>query len=1523
MDNDIAIIGMSGRFPGSSNIDQFWENLKLGKESITFFSDQELLASGVDPSLLSDPRYVKAAATLDDIDLFDAKLFNIGPREAEVMDPQHRIFLECAWEALESAGYDPDRYTGTIGVYGGAGLNTYYLANLLGNRGVMESVGGIQVVISNDKDFVVTRASYKLNLRGPSVAVQTACSTSLVATHLACQSLLIGECDMALAGGVTIMIPQKNGYLYQEGGIASPDGRCRAFDENAAGGVVGSGIGIVALKRLKDAQTDGDNILAVIKGSAINNDGAMKVGYTAPSVEGQMKVIAEAQAVARIDSSTISYIEAHGTGTVIGDPIEVAALTQVFRASTDKKSFCAIGSVKTNIGHLDTASGIAGLIKTVLALKHKMIPPSLHFHRPNPQIDFQNSPFYVNTELRSWETTSNPRRAGINSFGIGGTNAHLILEEAPQLQAAPQSPGPHLLLLSERSDASLDAAASRLAQFLKDNPSVSLANVAFTLQEGRKPFSHRMCLVCSDLQEAIDALTTGSGTYRAVDVKSPPKVVFMFPGQGAQYVGMGSGLYDKQPRYREVIELCSDVACQESGIDLSLVLKAEADGRARELLKETMVTQIALFAVELGLARMWMSKGVRPEAMIGHSLGEYVAACVAGVMSDEQGARLVARRGRLMQEARRGGMLAVGMCEREARLMLEREGSSLQVGAVNGPSQCVLSGEMEEIAHMEELLERQGIGGKRLMTSHAFHSRHMEEVSKEYVKEVRGVRMREPEVRYVSNVSGKWASGEEINRPEYWGEQMREMVKYWDGLERIREEIAGRVMLEVGPGNVLSKIARQSYRGEGEEVISMLGAARGDEWTLLEAAGRMWTNGVEVDWQQMRDTGTKCRREMLPGHVFEREKYWIEVGRGEQARGPLGKREDISEWFYVPVWKETVALQNGKENSRRKVWMVVKGEGEDGAIGEEMAQGLEEAGEEVIRVIEGRKQEMRGGNEYRVRAGERKDYEGVMEELARQGKEPEKVVHTLVVRERKEGVRAEERISDEAERGFYSVVRLAQAIWKLGVGRKVDMVVLTSGVEDVSGEDEIEAERAMVTGACKVIPQEYPSISCRYIDIVPPTDNWRRKKLIEQLISEIRIWLSDAVVAYRGGRRWVQEYEAVKLGTVAEGAGLRQSGVYLITGGLGRVGMALGQYLARSVKAKLVITSRQGLPERSQWEEWIREHGEEDEVSRRIVGVRELEEIGAEVEVMKADVAEEEQMSEVVSSARQRFGRINGVIHAAGVTGEEFLRAIEEISPANCEWLFRPKTHGLLVLETLFRDSDLDFCFLLSSLSSVLGGLGFAAYCSSNIFMDAFAQKYSGAPGVRWISINWDGWQTSQDNSKNNNAFGATVTQFAITPAEGAVAFQRVLASSLMGRVVVSTGHLQSRIDQWIKSDSLRQPQRQTGKDSSLLHKRPELNQDYLAPRDELEQTIATIWQNLLGVEKIGVHDNFIELGGHSLLAIQVTSCLRDAFQVNVSIRTFFEKLTVAQQAEVIEEALIEEIEALSEEDAERFANKE
>jgi acyl transferase domain-containing protein len=880
LESEIAIIGMSGRFPGAGNVSAFWDNLLGGVETITTFTDEELIAAGEDPQAINHPDYVKARGVLENIEMFDAAFFGFTRREAEIMDPQQRMFLECAWEALEDAGYDSETYEGAVGVFAGVSVSRY-LFNLYSHPDLLKSVGHYQAVLGNDKDFLATRVSYKLNLKGPSVVVQTACSTSMVAVHMACQSLLLRECDMALAGAAAVKGLKKTGYVYHEGGITSPDGHCRAFDERAQGTVDSDGIGVVTLKRLTDALTDGDQIYAIIKSSAINNDGSLKVGYTAPSVEGQARAIVEAIALAEVEAEALTYVEAHGTGTPLGDPVEITALTKAFRESTQKKNFCAIASVKSNIGHLDTAAGVAGLIKTALALKHKMLPPSLHFTNPNPKIDFENSPFYVNSKLTEWKTDQTPRLAGVSSFGIGGTNAHVVLEEAPATGAPGKSRPWHLLMLSAKTATALDAATERLAEHLKQHPELNIADVAYTLQRGRRSFSQRRTVLCRDAAEAVAALQTPDPRRLQAHPKPPasPPVVFMFPGQGTQYVNMALELYGAEPLFLEQVDLCAELLKARLGLDLRDVLYPKEEAGAEETaaqLDQTALAQPALFVVEYALARLWTEWVGEPQAMIGHSIGEYVAACLAGVFSLEAALTLVAGRGRLMQNMPSGAMLAVALSEAELEPLLDER---LSLAAVNGHARSVVAGTNEAVEELQGRLAARGINSRPLRTSHAFHSGMMEPVLEPFTELVAHTALRPPTIPYISNVTGTWITAAEATDPGYWAQHLRRTVRFADGLSIFLKE-KGWALLEVGPGQTLSAMVNQHPDKEaGQVVLSSLGGAQAGQpemASVLSALGQLWAVGRQINWPRFYAQEQR-RRVSLPTYAFDRQRCWIDA----------------------------------------------------------------------------------------------------------------------------------------------------------------------------------------------------------------------------------------------------------------------------------------------------------------------------------------------------------------------------------------------------------------------------------------------------------------------------------------------------------------------------------------------------------------------------------------------------------------------------------------------------------------------
>ena len=1502
---DIAIVGMSCRFPGAGSTDEFWRNLRDGKESITLYSNEELEGLGVDAAALRNSSFVKAGSLIPNVDLFDARFFGYSPKEAEILDPQHRIFLECAWEALENAGYDANKYAGLIGVYAGMSLSTYLLYNLLAASSYLVSEDSFQVMLGNDKDFISTRVSYELNLKGPSIDVQTGCSTSLVAVHLAAQSLISYQCDMALAGGVSIQVPQRTGYYYQEGGISSPDGHCRAFDAKAEGTIFGSGVGIVVLKRLGDALADNDSIHAIIKGTAINNDGSSKIGYTAPSVEGQSQVISMAQLIAGIEPETITYVETHGTGTALGDPIEVRALTRAFQASTDKRQFCGIGSVKSNIGHLDAAAGVASLIKTTLSLKHKLIPPSLHFHSPNPKIDFENSPFYVNAQLARWDSPHSPRRAGVSSFGIGGTNAHVILEEAPERAASAQSRQWQLLVLSARTDSALDNATANLATHLKQNAEVNLADVAYTLQVGRKAFTHRRAAVCQSPEDAVSVLESADPQrlITGFEDSSDRQVVFMFPGGGAQYVGMGAGLYASEPVFAKEVDVCCEILRPWLGYDLRRMIYPDQHlyEQTSQRFNQTSVALPALFTIEYALAQLWMSWGVRPQVMIGHSMGEYTAACLAGIFSLEDALWLVLNRGKLFEELDRGAMLSVNMTEQEATEMMSEE---LSIAAINSARQCVVSGREEAIEEYARQLEKSGKEYRRIHIEVAAHSQMVEPILDRFEEIVAGMKKAEPAIEIISNVTGTWLTEEEAKSARYWRRQLRETVRFGEGIEELIKEW-GRVMVEVGPGQTLSTLVKLGGElGRGEVVINTMRHPydrQEDEVYLGQALGKVWMSGVDVDWEGYYRPERRKRVE-LPTYPFERQRYWIEAGEGRtettaRREQRKGKNKEISEWYYIESWKRSLTAGRKKKKEKEEggdkgLWLVMD---EETGIGEELVRRMREGGKEVERVRRGGRYEEEEGEGYRLRERERGDYLEMMMRLEERGKKIRHIVHLWGLVEGKEReIVEEERFDEEQRRVSYSVMYVAQGLMKEKATERVKMSVVTRGAVEVESVDVVEAEKATVLGASKVIEQESGNIEVRVIDI---GERESREKAIEEIETEIEGEGGEGVVAYRGGRRNVQEYKRVKL--EGEEEVLRQRGVYVIAGGLGGVGMIIGEYLAKEMKGRMVLVGRRGLPEREEWGRYEEEEGEESRERRLIKRIRRMEELGGEVIVKRGDVSREEEMREVIEETYKRYGELNGVIYAAGLAGMEALKLIPEVDEAEFDRHFQTKVYGLHALEKALKGRDLDFCLLMSSNAAILGGVGSLCYSAANTYMDAFAQSHNKRNEGRWISANWDGWLL-EDTGRLSSSYQTSLDQYAMTPDESVEAFRQIVSFAPPGQIIVSTGDLTSRLDLWIKGNAQKGATDAMNGDPDKHHPRPGLRTAFVPPSNETEEIIVKAWQDLLGINKLGIHDNFFDLGGNSLIGLKVIARLKKDLNIDLPMVALFEGPTISALAKVI-----------------------
>ncbi len=1445
---EVAVIGMAGRFPGAADIDAFWNNLEQGVESIHFFSDEELEKNGIKPEMYNDPDYVNARGVLEGIDHFDASFFGYTPKEAEVMDPQVRLFHRYAWMTLENAGYDPGVYDGLIGLFAGAAPNFGWQAQVE-LSGKQDHLGQFITNQLADKDFLGGRVSHRLNLKGPGITLYSACSTSLAAIHLAYQSLLNGECDMALAGGVNLSHWNLGGYLYQEGALNSPDGRCRAFDAGANGTVGGNGVAAVLLKPLEEAVAEGDHIWAVIKGSALNNDGSRKVGFPAPSVEGQTDVIRAALESAEVEAESIGYVETQGIGTPLGDAMEVEALSLAF--DSDKRGFCRIGSVKTNLGHLNATAGVAGFIKTVLALKHKRIPPSLNFRSPNPRIDFDATPFRVNCEPAEWESNGTPLRAGVSAFGIGGTNAHVVLEEftgETGASAAPDREDLQVLVLSARTASALDTAAANLADVFKKDDPVNLADAAYTLQVGRKVFEHRRSLVCAGAAEAVELLESPgfkeTGVFLEKEEQRSP--VLVFPGEDTLYTNMGLELYRGEPLFRDQFMRClsaPDLLPGYSPEALAELLYPAAGGGSANANGPVAVPEAApllLFAFQYALATLLTRCCGRPSAMIGLGIGEVTAAHLAGVFSLEDAPRLAALKGRA-----------------NAQLPGARE--AFEAG-------------------------------------------------------VKNMTLNKPARAFISGLTGNWIDANRAVTPGYWLEQAgtgeTENMELFDaGVGRLLEKEPAACFVQLAPGQTFSRSA--AHRGDSTPAeLHLFNPVPGPGENIshrrrwLETLGRLWQQGIQVDWPAYYQCRQENRRRVpLPHYPFEEQCYRIGgdpmalAAKTVEQDGMLLENPDPRDWFYAPLWKQSLLLPSpAAEAEGQRKWLVFSN---GASLDDLLIQQLEQRGDQVVRVREGESFAHDGGI-FSLDPRREDDYRALFQALQQRGSMPGRVVHLWNAGGRGGAEMTPGSTEESLYAGFYSLLNMVRSIDRLGVAEDLDITVITANMQRVTGEEPLYPPLATILGAVKVIPQEYTYMRCRGIDILPPPPGGPEEtRLARGLLEEIMAAPADPVVAYRGSGRMVPICEPVTLEkSTRQPVPLRPQGVYLILGGVGNIGFQLSKYLAEQVKARLVLVSRTPLPPRDRWDAPA-EHPKL--VARKIDKIRQLEAMGAEVSIQSADIADEQRMREVVAHTLQQWGTINGVIHAAGIFEWRTVNFLKEMGIKECQMQFQSKIDGLLTLQRVLPDRRLDFCFLTSSISAQLGGLGQVAYAGANIFMDAFAQYMAPRSSTPWMSINWEGWKDDDPNHVNST-LGESVRQLALTQEQGVEAFSYILPyAGALNRLVVSKADMQARLRRWIDVQADKDDL-EAGPGEESHQPRPDISTPYAPPSTPVEKVMATLWRQLLGFKDVGADDDFFQLGGDSLKGLTVLSRIHRRLNVKVPIEEMFAKPTIRALSKYVDD---------------------
>jgi amino acid adenylation domain-containing protein len=1531
---EIAVIGMAGRFPGAKNIGQFWDNLANGIESITFYTDQQLRDAGVPEETIADPAYVKSGGgRLEGKEYFDAGFFDYTHPQAESMSPQARVFHEVVWEALEHAGYRPDAGEQTIGIYAGASSSFYWEA-VSQLTGQAARQGDFATGLLASKDHVVTNVAYKLNLKGPAQMIQTACSTSLVAIDQAVRSIRDGQCRMAVAGGVTVDISSVTGYRYQEGMVKSSDGHNRAFDAAADGLAGGEGAGAVVLKHIDDARNDGDTLHAIIKGIAVNNDGNRKVGYTAPSIKGQAEVIRAAVDMAKISPESITYVETHGTATPLGDPVEIQGLITAFQ--TDKKGFCSIGSVKTNIGHLDAAAGIAGFIKAVLSLKHRHIPPSLHYKTPNPKIDFQDSPFRVNSRYTPWESDRGPLRAGVSSFGIGGTNAHVILEEAPETCGTEstekrQPTKPQLLVISAHTETALTKTAENLVRHLEANPALPLADVAYTLQRGRKEQKYRRCHVCVDTADALRKFSATVNRIPKNDAGKEPPVIFMFTGLGAQYVNMGRDLYRSNPEFRRQMDRSFEILKSLTGKDYKETLYPLTETVE---LREPEDVQPIVYVFEVALARTLMKYRITPDAMIGYSFGEYAAATVAGVMTEEDGIRLVYRRSRLIQAQPPGAMLSIPQTAAQIRQQLEKtEFRQLSLAVDNGQT-VIVSGTETAIIAMEQAQKQQRRMTQRVPAVRAIHSAMMEPILEEFEKTAAGITLREPVIPYVSNVTGRTVTPQDARNPQYWVRHLRETVRFDEGIRGLLAKYENAQLIEIGPGREISTIVTR-YMDKNEARNRQISLIRhpqeeiSDNLYFRQRIGQLWQRGLSIDWETLNE-GEKRQRVPLPTTPFEGKRYWNQVealqkgglnvaipntATGQPVVGGLQPKSQRPrrDWFYVPVWEQApLTIYSWKQPDFKEGGSVLIFQ-DDAGLGERLKQRYrdEQTEETVITVQQGNEYEHPEPDLYKIDPSQSEHYELLFRDLKQTGRIPSRIHHLWgITRSQETGKTSLERYQRAQQTGLFSLIDVVKATGKENIVQPMVLHGITDGMQDVLGCEAGRPEKATLLGALKSIPQEYPNIRTRSIDIQntgPGTEEQLYCEMLQQRASQQEdsgnIDPYDVEeIAFRGAYRWKKTFKSYPHEEV-QGLNprLKERGVYLITGGFGGMGFTIARHLAKNYRARLILVSRSTLPPRDQWHQLREKQAHDDEILRRIKTILEMEAAGAEVLVVSADVSDRKRMKQALEDVQNRFGAVNGVIHTAAVI--DYGGIIQRRTPGQTETVLAPKAGGLQVLEECLDTGGMDFFMIFSSIASVLTPFGQVGYAAANAYLDAYAYSKNRRNG-KYQVINWSDWlevgmavkAITKANSGDHERIRTELENMepiALTPVEGVDAFNRILAHR-QTRVVVSIQEMtvMNRIHSRFNID---RPGRKSEKKKqhSRRHPRPDLTTEYRAPTNKQERDMAEILQEYLALQQVGIDDNYFELGLSSLDVIQVNTRLKEKFKQDIPLVTMFSYPTI------------------------------
>lgn len=1478
--NEIAIIGIACKFPSANNYNEFWDLIINKKNTISFFNQEELINSGIDYNLINDEKYVPARGILDDIDKFDANFFNISPAEAKLTDPQHRIILEQSWTALEDAGYIPDNFPGKISVFVGMNDSSYLQNQILQNQKLLKELDQQQIMLATSPHYLATKISYKLGLSGPSMTVSTACSTGLVSVNMAVENLREFKSDLAIAGAINITLPQKSGYLYRELGIFSPDGKCNVFSDDAQGTVISNGVGVVVLKRLNEALRDNDNIIAIIKGSAINNDGDAKSAFTAPSIDAQAKCIQNAIKDANIDASQVEFIEAHGTGTIVGDPIEIAALTKGYTSQKHKiGNYCAIGSVKSNIGHTDTASGVAGLIKASLALYHKTLPANINYKTNNQQIDFDKTPFYVNIENSNWITQNKQRFAGVNSLGFGGTNAHMILQEAPNQTKTSNSKSANILIISAKVRSSLNQSIANIKEYLinhvNDNrPLQKLADCAYTLQLGRKHFSERFAVAFSDYKQLIEILNSSEKTTKyiySVANNQKRKIIFGFVGQGPQYTSMGYDLYIEHPIFREIVDNCFDLFKKETGFELKTILFPTESNiqQAKILLTKTEYAQPALFIIEYALAKLLISLGVKPDGMIGHSLGEYVAAAISEVFSLNDAIKLIIARSKLMAKTKPGVMLAIPLATAEITPYLNED---VDIAAQNAPNLCVLSGSKKGITNFIEkikpILNSKQLNYQYLHTSRAFHSQYMDPILDEFLNDINDIKFNNPQIPFVSNISGDWITAEAIKSPHYWATHMRNSVLFSDGIASL-DLNNDDIFIEIGPGKTLTQIIEQ-YIGKNPKILNTLPHFKNSETNsylfFLTSISKLWLLNTQINWEILYN-GEIRKRIKLPTYPFAKQSHWL--------YSTSNNIQVLDNSLFIPSWQRTTGIENIKniKSNSHNTWIIFS---KDKILWDY----LKNQQQDVYHVLLNDTFSQTDEFSYTINPKIKKHFVKLLNKISKPS-QTINIVHSILTSDQLS-------TTDILYQGPFCLLYLSQAFSEVFINRYMNTLIITQNLYSVLGTEEIVPVKACILGPCKVIPQEQQNIKMKLIDVTPEiitSSNFNQ--MIVNEIANISSTNYKDEIAYRGNFRWIQNLQLANNQLLIGQQRLKVGGTYLITGGLGGIGLTIAEFLAKEYKANIILISRTATINESKWQNYIDDitniHSPEYQKIKKLLNIKNH---AKSLDIYNISITKKIELSTTINAIKQKYLHINGVIHAAGLPGMGVseLKTLDEYTK-----IIEPKLYGTEYLFELLSNEKLDFFALFSSITAITGFPGQIDYCSANRILDAYATqninnfKYD----VFCVTINWQAWRTIGMAAESKSILIDLNETNSISPNEGCELFRQIINGNQQ-QVIVSNTDL-------------------TYYDHNKLNLIPQIKQVNVQQLDSEEQHTFTInilldiWKNILGISKIAIDDDFYELGGNSLLAISLIAKIRSRFTINIPSTILFKERTIRAIANIIE----------------------